>query len=158
MKNGVMARDTASSSRKTCVYQLVYEEFGSLGPKQDYGASKEVVVGQVSALPSRSWVAGTILSHPGRFSSHLFTGFYKFNQWSDWWPISPQCLGGFPFWFLLIWFCSVSHYAITAQIKVFHMVSLPSNWPLVKSMVCVADQVILKTNNLLTQCKIHLTL
>lgn len=80
MKNGVMARDTASSSRKTCVYQLVYEEFGSLGPKQDYGASKEVVVGQVSALPSISCVAGTVLSYAGRFSSHLFTGFYKFNQ------------------------------------------------------------------------------
>lgn len=150
-KMWVMTRDTASSSRKTCVYHLIYEEFGSISPKRDYGATKEVVAEQVSALLSVSWVAGTIWPQAGRFSSHLFAGFCEISQWSGWWPISPQCLDGFTFWFLLTWCCSVFHYVIAAQIQVFQMVSLLSNWPLIKSMVCVVDQVIFVKNiNLLT--------
>lgn len=80
MENVGHDKGQASSSRKTCVYHLIYEAFGSLSPKQDYGAAKEVVAEQVSGLPSISWVVGAILSQARRFSSHLFTGFYKINQ------------------------------------------------------------------------------
>lgn len=45
---------------KEDLYHLIYKQFGSISPKQDYGAAEEMVAEQVSALPSISEVTGTI--------------------------------------------------------------------------------------------------